>query len=106
MTYSAHPQLSIIVCTYNRYDMLPNAITSLLGQQVAPDSLEIIVVDNSPDQTAALNFSTRLAYEPRIRYFIEPTPGLSNARNVGVGHSRSNLVAFLDDDAIAAPDWA
>jgi glucosyl-dolichyl phosphate glucuronosyltransferase len=37
---------------------------------------------------------------------ILPTPGLSNARNVGTRHARADLVAFIDDDAIAAPNWA
>src|SRR5262249_15438285 len=34
------------------------------------------------------------------------TPGLSHARNIGTAHARAEVVAFMDDDAIAAPDWA
>ena len=99
-------QLSAIVCTYNRYDVLPDAIDSLLHQSMDPESLEIIVIDNSADQSAAARFRERYSQEPRVNYVFEPTPGLSHARNVGVARARSEIVAFIDDDAIATPDWA
>src|SRR5262249_44673710 len=41
-----------------------------------------------------------------VRYILEAKPGLSNARNVGTAVARADRVAFIDDDAIAAPDWA
>jgi glucosyl-dolichyl phosphate glucuronosyltransferase len=102
----SQPRLSVVVCTYDRYDALPNAVDSLLRQRLEVGCLEVIVVDNSPDQENAARFGTRFAHEPGARYLLEPTPGLSNARNVGVAHARADLVAFVDDDAIAAPDWA
>jgi GT2 family glycosyltransferase len=100
------PRLSVIVCTYDRYDVLPNAIDSLLRQRLDAGTLEVVVVDNSPDQKNAARFRARFAHEPGISYLLEPTPGLSHARNIGTAHARAGLVAFLDDDAIAAPDWA
>jgi glucosyl-dolichyl phosphate glucuronosyltransferase len=104
----SQPRLSVVVCTYNRYDVLPNAVDSLLRQrqQLEVGSIEVIVVDNSPDQENAARFGTRFAHKPGIRYLLEPTPGLSHARNVGVAHARAGVVAFVDDDAVAAPDWA
>ena len=100
------PRLSVAVCTYNRYDVLPDAIDSLLKQDCEPGFLDIIVIDNSPDQVAAGTFSKRYGSEPRIRYILEPVPGLSNARNLAASLARADLIAFIDDDAIAAPDWA
>jgi GT2 family glycosyltransferase len=94
------------VCTYNRYDVLPDAIDSLLKQDCEPGFLDIMVIDNSPDQAAAATFSNRYSSESRIRYILEPVPGLSNARNVATSHARADLIGFIDDDAIAAPDWA
>jgi GT2 family glycosyltransferase len=102
----SHPRLSVIVCTYDRYDVLPNAIDSLLRQQLEAGSLEVIVVDNSPDQENAARFRARFAQTPGVTYLLEPTPGLSHARNIGTAHARAGLIAFIDDDAIAAPDWA
>jgi len=100
------PHLSAIICTYDRYDVLPDAVASLLKQDCEPRFLEIIVIDNSPDQAAAELFSRRYSSEPRVRYVLEAVPGLSNARNVGTSLARADLVAFMDDDAIAAPDWS
>ena len=48
--------LSAVICTYNRYDLLPEAIESLVEQDLPAGSLEIIVVDNSPDQACAARF--------------------------------------------------
>ncbi|CAH2601900.1 Glycosyltransferase [Rhodovastum atsumiense] len=103
---TAQPRLSVVVCTYNRYDVLPDALDSLLRQQCPAGFLEIVVVDNSADQAAAGQFGERYAGEPGLRYLLEPVPGLSNARNRGLEEARADLVAFIDDDAIAAPDWA
>jgi glucosyl-dolichyl phosphate glucuronosyltransferase len=100
------PRLTVVVCTYDRYDVLPDALASLLAQDCGPGFLETIVIDNSPDQVAAATFSARYAEERRVRYVLESTPGLSNARNVGVRSARADIVAFVDDDAIAAPNWA
>jgi GT2 family glycosyltransferase len=102
----SQPRLSVVICTYNRYDVLPKAVDSLLRQQLDVGVMEVIVVDNSPDQENAARFGARFALEPGIRYLLEPTPGLSHARNVGIAHARAGLVAFVDDDAVAAPDWA
>src|SRR5262249_20857683 len=69
-------------------------------------SLEVIVVDNSPDQENAAGFRARFAHKPGVSYLLERTPGLSHARNVGTAHARAGLVAFMDDDAIATPGCA
>ena len=97
--------LAAVICTYNRYDVLPGAIDSLLAQDIATDDLDILVIDNSPDQDAAREWANK--YEgTRVRYLLEPIPGLSNARNVGAEACAAKYVAYIDDDAVAAPDWA
>lgn len=100
------PLLSVVVATYDRHEVLADALNSLLAQDVPDGFIEVIVVDNSPDQEAAARFGARYADETRIDYRLEPRPGLSNARNVGTSLARADIVAFVDDDAIAAPDWA
>ncbi|MBY0565187.1 MAG: glycosyltransferase [Hyphomonadaceae bacterium] len=99
-----HP-LAAVICTYNRYDVLPGAIESVLQQDIDANDLDIIVVDNSPDQTEAARFAARYA-GTRVRYLLEPIPGLSNARNVGALACSARYVAYIDDDAVAASDWA
>ena len=98
--------LSAVICTYNRYDLLPEAIESLVKQDVPPGLFEIIVVDNSPDPAGAARFGQRYAGFSNLTYLIEPKPGLSNARNKGMAAALGRIVAFIDDDARACPSWA
>ena len=98
--------LSAVICTYNRYDLLPEAIESLAGQDVPAGFLEIIVVDNSPDQAGAARFGQRYAGLSNLTYLVEPKPGLSNARNRGTAVALGRIVAFIDDDARACRSWA
>ena len=98
--------LSAVICTYNRYDLLPEAIESLIEQQIPVGSLEIIVVDNSADQAGAARFGQRYSGLSNLTYLVEPKPGLSNARNIRTAAALGRIVAFIDDDARACPSWA
>jgi len=100
------PEIALCICTYDRYDLLPKAIESAAKQSLSPSEYEILVIDNSPDGERAEAFARGLPVLENLRYFIERTPGLSNARNVAAKLARAPLIAFMDDDAIAAPDWA
>ena len=65
---------------------------------------EIIAVDNgSTDDTKAIVES--FEHFENLRYIYEPILGLSQARNTGWQNARGEHVAFLDDDAIACPEW-
>lgn len=98
----SEPQVSAIICTHNREQYLGAAIDSLLAQNFA--NFEVIVVDNaSTDRTPAI-VQTRLA-DARLKYVYEPIPGLSVARNTGAKAAQGNILAYLDDDAVANPHW-
>jgi glucosyl-dolichyl phosphate glucuronosyltransferase len=99
------PNISAIICTYNRYDILPRALESLTTQTLPPEEFEIIVVDNSPDHDLSLSFAARFENIPNLTWIVEEIPGLSNARNVGIRVAAGPLVAFIDDDAVADPLW-
>src|SRR5207237_8292281 len=98
--------LSVVICTYNRYDLLPEAIESLIQQDIPAGSLEIIVVDNSPDQAGAARFAQRYAGLSNLTYLVEPRPGLSNARNIGTAAALGRIVHFIDAVARASPSWS
>jgi glycosyltransferase involved in cell wall biosynthesis len=85
--------------------LLPKAIASLTAQTLAQEDYEIIVVDNSPDHANAEAMGQRYRDIPNLRWLVEKTPGLSNARNVATQHARAPVIAFMDDDAIAASAW-
>lgn len=93
---------SVIVCTHNRAGRLVAALRSAIEQDTDAAAFEIIIVDNaSTDDTR--DVAARLA--DRVRYIQEPRLGLANARNTGWQNANSQIIAYLDDDAIAEPDW-
>lgn len=97
-------RISAIVCTHNRADYLPRALQSLVNQNMPKDHYDIIVVDNhSTDDTKRA--VERFSSTSNMRYIYEATVGLSYARNSGWHNARSPYVAYLDDDAIAHPEW-
>jgi glycosyltransferase involved in cell wall biosynthesis len=96
------PSITAIICTYNRDRYLGAAIDSLLHQDCA--DYGVLVVDNaSTDNTQAV-VEARLDH-PKLHYVYESTLGLSVARNRGFQSTQSPLIAYLDDDAVASPQW-
>ena len=94
------PTVSVAVCTRERPDDLRRALTSLVSQ--TPQAKDILVVDNCPATDA-----TRAVVEEftGVRYVCEPRKGLDNARNRAIAESNAEVVAFIDDDAVADPGW-
>ena len=101
------PQISVIICTYNRAVLLDRALMAFRDQK-NPPSTEIIVVDNnSNDDTAERVRRCTEVLRPVVPviYVFEPKQGLSRARNAGIAAARGDILAFLDDDAIPSPNW-
>jgi GT2 family glycosyltransferase len=99
------PEITVVVCTHNRVRLLEGCLDSLSRQEVDPRRYDVLVVDNgSTDGTA--DFLSRCCYDDiRLRWVNEPVLGLSYARNRGWLEANGTYVAYIDDDAIAAPDW-
>ncbi|MEU1051199.1 glycosyltransferase [Streptomyces sp. NPDC005876] len=96
------PSVSVVVATRERAGQLARALDSLLVQD-HPD-FEIVVVDNAPVTTGTRDLIGR-KYGERVRYVLEPVPGLAAAHNRGLAVVRGDTVAFTDDDVIADPRW-
>jgi cellulose synthase/poly-beta-1,6-N-acetylglucosamine synthase-like glycosyltransferase len=92
------PDCSVVVCTRHRPAALARCLAAL--RQDHP-SYEVLVVDNSSGDPETV----RVAREAGAHYVVEPVPGLSGARNAGARAARGSIVAFVDDDAVAEPDW-
>ncbi len=98
------PRASVVVCTYNRADRLAPCLESLAAQTVTAGEFEIIVVDDgSTDDTPSI--CARFAHLPHLRVIRQPNAGLGAARERGWRAGSAPVVAFLDDDAEAPPDW-
>jgi glycosyltransferase involved in cell wall biosynthesis len=102
---SRHPEVSVVLSTYNRADRLPAALEALL-HQIGDVPFEIIVVDNnSSDDTAAVVRRIAARSAGRVRYAFEPRQGLSHGRNAGIRLAQSSIIAFTDDDVRVSADW-
>lgn len=87
------------ICTRERPDDLRRALAALITlDPPAP----ILVIDNSPVTNA-----TRAVVEsfPGVTYVMEPRKGLDNARNRALQEAMTDIVAFIDDDAVADRWW-
>lgn len=96
------PKLSILICTYNRCEILSECLDSLTRQTASPNDFEVLVINNnSPDQTqqVAESFTGKV---PKLRVLIEPQQGLSYARNRAYEEAQAEWVLYLDDDALAS----
>jgi len=99
---------SIIICTCDRAKLLERALRSITGQDYPIDSLEVLVVDNDPKESAktvAENVAREFPFP--LRYISENQQGLSFARNTGVQNALGEILIFLDDDAYPqTKNWA
>lgn len=86
--------VSVIIPTYNRRQVLLRAIDSVLSQTVVADEI-IVVDDGSTDDTRKL---LQLTYGERIKVLVQNNKGVSAARNTGIRNSSSAWIALLDSD--------
>lgn len=93
--------VTVAICTRDRSEQLRRALRSVFGQSL--HAAEVVVVDNAPTDDSTLALVTDEF--PSVRYVQEPLPGLNFARNRALAEARHPIVAFMDDDAVARPDW-
>ena len=100
-------KISVVVCTYNGESRIVDTLISLVNQKFPHGAYEILVVDNnsSDDTSALVNSFIGMHSERCIKYFLEKTQGLSCARNRGIKESKGEIIAFIDDDAVADHLW-
>ncbi len=94
-------RISVILPHLNQPEHLKNSLQALHSQVGAPEDVEFIVVDNG---------SARMPEEicarwPDTRLLRETTPGPGPARNHGIEQANGDILAFIDADCMAHPDW-
>lgn len=101
------PNVSVVICTYNRDRTLGAALESAAAQQVGGEfEFEIVVIDDgSTDSTPEVVRRAAASSAVPVRYIRESGRGVPFARNRGVAEAAGEWVAFFDDDQIAGPGW-
>jgi len=95
----AYPELSVIICTYNRAQILAKSLETLKSQDLPPEKFELVVVDDgSPDDTARVVKSYTPAFP--VRYVGLPRTGRAGARNAGLKNAEGKIALFVDDDVL------
>ncbi len=94
------PRVSVVVCNYNGARTLDETLSSLEGLRY-PDFEIIYVDDGSTDESLAI----AERHQDRIRIIAQKNQGLSVARNIGAEAASGEIVAYIDSDAYADPDW-
>jgi GT2 family glycosyltransferase len=94
------PGVSVYIPCYNGAHYIGACLQALLDQTCVPDEI-IVIDDGSTDGTA----SVAQGYPGVILVRFSENRGLSAARNAGVATARHELVASLDADCVAEPDW-
>lgn len=103
-----NPWVSLVIPTYNRYELFRHAVKSTIKQRPVDYTWEIVVIDNTPldehGETPALQIIKEIG-EPRVLYY-------HNSENIGAGYSwnrgvelaRGKWVSFLHDDDVLCSD--
>ncbi|HEX5692767.1 MAG TPA: glycosyltransferase family 2 protein, partial [Roseiflexaceae bacterium] len=94
--------VSVVICAHTaaRWDVLLQAVASLETQTIPPREI-LLVIDHNPEMLERVREEL-----PGVTALENTgTRGTSGARNTGITAAGGAIVAFLDDDALAAPDW-
>lgn len=98
----AVPDVSVVICAYTeeRWDDLVAAVASIQIQTLQPRETIIVI-----DHNQALLERARLEMKDSLIIENNEERGLSGARNSGITIAQGSVIAFMDEDASAAPDW-
>jgi glycosyltransferase involved in cell wall biosynthesis len=96
--------ISVVICTHNpRSDYLQRVLSALKEQTFPKKEWELVLVDNA--STLPLAGQWDLSWHPQSRIVLENTTGLTHARLCGIQNTSGELIVFVDDDNLLAPDY-
>jgi glycosyltransferase involved in cell wall biosynthesis len=100
-------EISVIIPTRNRSDLLTEQIESLFKQTLSPERYEIIVLDNLSDDDTPEKMKELIAKAPcKMRFHpLGENRGPVHARNLGAQMAEGSVLAFTDSDCVTHPEW-
>ena len=103
-TLADAPAVTVVVPTRDGGERLGPCLDALLACSYPSERREILVVDNVPRTTVTADL-VRERYRDQVRYLREDASGSASARNRGLAEASGEIVAFIDDDAVADRYW-
>jgi glycosyltransferase involved in cell wall biosynthesis len=95
--------ISVILCTYNPNEAyLARTLEAVLSQDLPPAEWEFVIIDNNSSLPVSERACVR---ERKVRVESEVRQGLSAARECGARSTRGEILVFVDDDNLLAPDY-
>jgi GT2 family glycosyltransferase len=99
------PDISVVIPTFERPDLLEQCLWSLQGQTTPSERFEVVVIDDGSSAATDDIIAKSTKAMPNLITAKQPTNrGPAAARNRGVNMASAELILFLDDDMVAAPD--
>ena len=96
------PSFSIVMPTYQRREVVSDAVQALCELDYDGPVEIIVVVDGSTDGTEAAVKAIPCRHPKKV--IVQPNTGLAGARNRGAAEARGDIILFLDDDMMATPN--
>ncbi|MFI5891520.1 glycosyltransferase family 2 protein [Actinoplanes sp. NPDC051513] len=97
------PHITAVVCTRERPGALARCLDSLLAQRYP--AFRVLVVDNAPITGACAEVARAAARRGPVEYLVENRAGIAFARNAAVRAAPGQILAWIDDEAVADPHW-
>jgi glycosyltransferase involved in cell wall biosynthesis len=98
-------RVSVAVCTWNRSQLLQQSLEQMTHLIIPPGlEWELLIVNNACTDATDHVIGSFLPRLP-LRRLIEPSPGLSHARNLAVGEARGDYILWTDDDVLVDENW-
>ena len=106
-TKQSSKKITICVCTYNNYSLLFGCIQRLSIQSVYKDKYDVLILDNSPEKFLEKSVGCKKLCDSldNFTYVAKLTDGLSGARNECIDLVNTELIHFIDDDAMVDFDF-
>jgi glycosyltransferase involved in cell wall biosynthesis len=96
--------LSVLICAHNpRPDYLQRVLNALEAQTLSLDQWELILIDNASKEVLSTKWD--LSWHPNARIVVESELGLTHARLRSIREATTDLLVFVDDDNVLAPDY-
>lgn len=96
-------QVSIIIPTFNRSDVIIRSLASWVLQDLDSNAYEVIVVDNNSTDDSAQLIKEFISDKPNFHYLLEKKAGSTFARHAGARVAKGEILIFCDDDGLFNP---